>query len=35
MLCTPGAEGGVCVELNHLADGDEYEVVAWGAFSLE
>ena len=23
----------ICIELNHLATGDEFEVVAWGAFA--
>lgn len=30
MLTTRNASNGVCVEFNHLAKGDEYEIVAWG-----
>jgi hypothetical protein len=33
MLTTRDGRDGVCVELNHLATGDEYELVAWGAFA--
>jgi hypothetical protein len=35
MLVSPDAASGICVELNHLATGDEYEVVAWGVFAGE
>ncbi len=34
MLATQDLADGVCIELNHLATGDEYEVVTWGRFSL-
>lgn len=34
MLTTRDTLDGVCVELNHLPTGDEYEVVAWGAFAV-
>jgi hypothetical protein len=33
MLATRDAANGICVELNHVATGDEYEVVAWGVFA--
>lgn len=33
MLTTRNAADGICVEFNHLATGDEYEVVAWGVFA--
>jgi hypothetical protein len=33
MLASPGAVDGVCVELNHLATGVEYEIVTWGRLS--
>lgn len=32
MLATESANDGICIELNHLASGDEYEIVTWGAF---
>lgn len=32
MLTTPDLADGACIELNHLATGDEYEVVTWGRF---
>jgi hypothetical protein len=35
MLCTKGATDGLCVELNQLAQGDEYELSAWGLFADE
>lgn len=35
MLCTTGATDGLCVELNQLAQGDEYELSAWGLFAEE
>lgn len=34
MLTTRDANDGICVELNHLHTGDEYEVVAWGDFAV-
>ena len=33
MLTTRDLAHGVCIELNHTSDGDEYEIVAWGAFT--
>lgn len=33
MLTTWDAADGLCLELNHLATGDEYEMVVWGAFA--
>jgi hypothetical protein len=33
MLTSPDAANGICVELNHLPERDEFEVVAWGALS--
>jgi hypothetical protein len=33
MLSAEDATDGLCVEFNHLPQGDEYEVVAWGAFA--
>ena len=35
MLTTRDTADGLCVEFNHLATGDEYEVVAWGVFAYE
>jgi hypothetical protein len=32
MLFADRASGGVCVELNHTATGDELELVIWGSF---
>lgn len=32
MLTTPDLVDGACIELNHLATGDEYEAVTWGRF---
>lgn len=32
MLATPRGTDGLCIELNHLAMGDEYEMVTWGRF---
>lgn len=32
MLTTLDLADGACIELNHLATGDEYEVVTWGRF---
>jgi len=34
MLATPEGASGICVELNHLPDGDFYEVTAWGVFDI-
>jgi hypothetical protein len=33
MLTTRDVSDGICVERNHLAEGDEYEIVGWGVFS--
>lgn len=33
MLTTKDVANGICIEQNHLAEGDEYEVVGWGLFS--
>jgi hypothetical protein len=32
MLTTSDVSDGICVERNHLAEGDEYEIVGWGVF---
>lgn len=32
MLTSRDVSDGVCIELNHLVDGDEYEIVGWGLF---
>lgn len=34
MLVTRDATSGICLELNHLATGDVYEVIAWGLFAV-
>lgn len=33
MLSTRDAMSGICVELDHLEHGDEYELVEWGIFA--
>ncbi|HEV7492927.1 hypothetical protein [Baekduia sp.] len=33
MLATGDVADGVCVERNHLATGDEFEIVTWGRFA--
>jgi hypothetical protein len=33
MLGTRDAADGICIELNRLAEREEYEVVAWGVFA--
>lgn len=33
MLATRHLADGACIELNHLATGDEYEIVTWGGLS--
>ncbi len=32
MLTSTDSSHGLCIELNHLATGDEYEIVGWCAF---
>jgi hypothetical protein len=34
MMATTDATGGLCIEFNHLPDGDEYEITSWGALSV-
>ena len=33
MLSTPEAADGLCLELNHLAEGNQYELTIWGTFT--
>jgi hypothetical protein len=35
MMTSPDASDGLCIELNHTATGDEYEIVGWGSFKPE
>lgn len=34
MLSSRDAKDGICVEQNHAANGDEYELVSWGCFGM-